>query len=274
MSVAFDPAPPLPGEEPVFPPLLSGERIPGDRDPLAKAIGAAAAGVDAGTVFWADREDRLDAAIVFAPEAPLRQALAMVYAVEIGLGDALGALAPPEVAVTWIWPDRVRVNGADAGILRVEASTRDPEAVPDWLAVAVTLQIEGLAEVHGAEPGTRPDLTSLREEGCAEISRTRLLESWSRHMLLWVHRWLSDGFRPLHDGWLPRADGVGESVRLGLGDGPREGVFLGLDEEGALLLRGGSGTEALSIAALLDAPRLWPPKDMFEPAAAPEGAAP
>lgn len=264
MSVAFDPAPAEPGAAPVFPPLLSGVAVAAGADPMAKAIGAAASGVDAGAVFWSEREDRLDAAVVFAPETPLRTALAMVIAAEVALGDALGALAPPEVGVTWVWPDRARVNGADAGVFRAAASTRDLDAVPNWLAVAATVQIASLFDdgVTGIEPGRRPDLTSLYDEGCATISRTRLLESWSRHLLHWVHRWEADGLRPLHDAWRGRAEGIGATGRFQIGGRAEEGVFVGLDEDGALLLRDASGAAtALALAEMLDAPRTWPPAD-------------
>ncbi len=272
MSVAFDPAPPRPGEAPALPPLLTGVRVDAAVDPMTKAIAAAASGVDAGTLFWADREDRLDAAIVFAPETPLRQALPIFYAAAVGLGDALGALAPPEVAVTWVWPDRVRVNGADAGALRLAAATDDAKAEPDWLVVAVTLQIDSLDQVHGCEPGRRPDVTSLRDEGCAELSRTRLLESWSRHLLVWTNRLLDDGFRPVHDAWRIRAERLGEPVTLSHQGRLRRGAFLGLDEDGAMLLRDAEGTEALSLSGALAAPRSWPPAAPIDPAPGPSGA--
>ncbi|MEL6479685.1 MAG: biotin/lipoate--protein ligase family protein, partial [Pseudomonadota bacterium] len=81
---------------PLFPPLLTGEEVPGGQDPFSKAVAQAAIGCESGLICWHCAEDRLDAAVVFAPEEPLADAMTVVFAVTLGLGDALGALAPPE----------------------------------------------------------------------------------------------------------------------------------------------------------------------------------
>ncbi|MBX2856816.1 MAG: hypothetical protein KTR21_17650 [Rhodobacteraceae bacterium] len=259
MSIAYDPAPHSDGAAPSFPPLLTGVGLPAGVDPLAKAATAAgsAEGVEAGTIFWSEREDAMDAAIALAPETPLAESMAMVLVALNGLGDSLGALTPPEVAVTWEWPDLIKVNGARVGVLRADAATRDTAAVPDWLAVGVTLQ---LAPISGAEPGEDPTITALWEEGCVDLTRTRLLESWSRHMLVWINRWMDDGFRPVHDSWVGRVERRGEAAVFDYGGEQRDGMFLGLDEQGGMLLKTGSATEALSLTQMLDHPRSWPPK--------------
>ena len=66
----------------------------------------------------------LSAAVALAPECALEDAMAMVFATALGFSDALGALAPPEVAVHMVWPAGLRVNGARCGGLRAAASTR------------------------------------------------------------------------------------------------------------------------------------------------------
>lgn len=242
-----------PNIEPTFPPLLRGERIASGVDPFAKALANGAA-AEPGALLWSEREDRLDAAITLAPETPLGEAITVTLAVMNGLGDALGALAPPEVGVTWEWPDVVKVNGARCGVIRAGAATRDPAAVPEWLAIGVTLQIDATTD----EPGLDPTTTALIEEGCAGISRTRLLESWSRHMLAWINRWLDDGFRPVHDAWVGRVEKRGETVDVVYGGKTHSGLFLGLDEQGGMLLKGVEATTALPLTAMLDSPRRWP----------------
>lgn len=203
-----------------------------------------------------EREDVLDAAFVLAPEAPLGESLSILFAVQNGFGDALGALAPPEVAITWVWPDRIRVNGADCGVFRVDASTRDLTATPNWLIAGVTLQ---MASPLSIEPGHSPSTTALIEEGVGDLTRTRLLESWSRHCLVWINSWLEDGFRPVHDAWIGRVEEKDAVVSLTHGGASRRGVFLGLDDRGGLLLKSGDDVAALGLEAMLDHPRRWEP---------------
>ncbi len=55
----------------------------------------------------------------------------------VGFQNALGALAPPEVAVHLEWNGNIRVNGAVAGRLQMAAAPLSPEEIPDWLVVGV-----------------------------------------------------------------------------------------------------------------------------------------
>jgi biotin-(acetyl-CoA carboxylase) ligase len=244
---------------PSFPPLLAGERVAASADPMAAAAAACAAGVDAGTVFWAERDDALGAAIALAPEVPLAESLQMVMVAANGLSDALGALAPPEVAVTWDWPDRLRVNGARCGTLTAAADARDPEAAPGWLAIGLTVQFAPLLGPEEAEPGDAPGVTALWEEGCVGLAPVTLLESWSRHMLVWINTWLEDGFRPVHDAWIGRAERRGGAVDFHYAGARRRGRFLGLDDQGAMLLQSADGAEILPLTGMLDHPAPWPP---------------
>lgn len=234
--------PESPDDAPSFPPLLRGEATPAGMDPFAKAVAAAALGADPGLVTWTPNPAALDAALVLAPEAPLERAVSVTFAVALGLADALGALAPPEVAVHFVWPGTVKVNGGDCGRLRAAASTADPAAEPDWLVVGV--HVDYLMP-NMDEPGRNPEQTCLAEEGCIDVTPPRLIESWSRHTLVWINRWLDDGLRPVHDAWRARAWGLGEPL-------PGGGIFLGLDELGGMLVRDGPATELRPLTAMLE----------------------
>lgn len=231
------------GEAPSFPPLLRGQEAPAGQDPFAKAVAAAALGADPGLVVWSPRPDRMEAAILLAPEAPLGEAMGAVFAVALGLGDALGSLAPPEVAVHYDWPATVRVNGGICGHLRAAASTADAEAEPDWLVIGVSLAVTP----DRADPGAEPDRTCLHEEGCAEITAARLIDSWGRHTLVWINTLVEDGFARLHEGWRARAWAMGEPLPDG------SGLFVGLDEHGGMLVKTPQGTRLRPLTAMLEA---------------------
>jgi len=255
--VAYDPSPPRAGEAPTFPPLLSGERVRPGIDPFEKAI-AAARTADPGTVFWSPDEAIMQAALVLAPETTLDRTMAMVFAAACGLNDALGALAPPELAVHHVWPDAVKANGAFCGTLRAASDATAAGDAPNWFVVSVSISIAA----GDVEPGGSPEITALAEEGCAHLTTIRLLESWSRHTLVWINRWLEDGFKPLHDAWLSRAEGHGGEVVFEHGGTVRRGRFIGLDEFGDMLLETPDGTRQLSLLCMLKSPRAWPPEPL------------
>ena len=60
----------------------------------------------------------------------------------IAVGDAIGALAPPEVAVSYQMPGYILLNKGRAGAVRI---TVDPAAgagaVPDWIVVSAEVVI-------------------------------------------------------------------------------------------------------------------------------------
>lgn len=231
---------------PSFPPLLRGEETMPGMDPFAKAVASAALGTDPGLICWARDPAALRAAVVLAPEAALQRAVGITFAVALGLGDALGALGPPEVAVHYVWPDRFKVNGANCGRMRAAAATTDPRAEPDWLVVGVEMPYLAASD---SDPGHSPDQTCLADEGCLDVTPPRLLESWSRHMLHWIHRWLADGFQPLHAAWRDRAWGIGEALPE---DGREDGLFMGLDEFGGMLMKTQRSTELRPLTTMLE----------------------
>lgn len=228
---------------PNFPPLFRGESVSARTDPFAKAVSLAITGTDPGLICWSEDEAAMRAAVILSPEMQLDDAIGATFAVSIGLSDALGALAPPEVAVHFSWPDGFKVNGARCGKLRAAASIEDPTKEPDWLVVGVDIPI---LPVQDIEPGQTPDQTTLVEEGCADITAQRLLESWSRHTLVWINTLLDDGFAKLHRDWCGRCDDIGEDI-----DHPKQGTFVGLDEKGGMLLRNGDATSIIPLTHIL-----------------------
>lgn len=227
-----------------FPPLFEGEALTGAADPFERATALAIAGTDPGKVIYNLSGETLKASLVLAPEVLLEEAMAMLPVCGLGLQAALGTLAPPEVAVHLKWDGTVRVNGATCGRLRIRASGTDPEATPDWLIVGLEIDMTS----PDKNPGETPDKTSLQEEGCAEITREQLVESWVRHTLYWINRWLEEGNKPVHADWRALVQELGEPIEI---DG-RSGTFVGTDENFGMLLRTGDETIVIPLSSRLE----------------------
>lgn len=241
--------------EPLLPPAYRLTPLAQHTGPFASALASADTSED-GAFFWSGRADRLDCAILLHPDLPAARAGLLAYVAMVGLGDAIGALAPPVVSVEFGWPDRLLVNGALAGGIRVAtADVADDKSVPPWQLLGVTVAI--LGDPKDASPGLRPDTTTLHDEGAVDIVSVSLAESFSRHFLAWVHRWQEDGFAPICDSWLNRAAGYRQTVDWRLDTLTVSGRFTGLDEDGGLLLAtddGSSGFRTIPLAPALAAP--------------------
>ncbi len=228
-----------------FPPLFTGEAVSGRTDPFAKACTQAIIGVDAGLLVHSITPDFIKAAIVFAPESSLEEAMVAMIACGVGFQNAMGALAPPEVGVHLGWQGEIYVNGGRAGRLRVAASDNDPSKEPDWLVIGLELDL--LPQGDG-ETGERPNDTCLMMEGCGDISPIRLLESWSRHTLVWLNDVENDGQRALHEQWRGLAKGMGDEVEIN----GTSGTFVGVDTQFGLLLKVAGETQLTPLSNVLE----------------------
>ena len=229
--------------DPSFPPLLTGHGVSMPDQPFLSAVNGARAGeLEAGSVVWARNTSVMDWAIVLAPDVPLVRAMQMVPLGLVAAADCVGALTPPQVGLMFRWPATILVNGAEAGFAEAAASTTDPGAVPDWLVVRVMMRLRG---DEGHEPGERPDQTSLAEEGCPDLTRTELIESYSPHFMTWLNTWTDDGFHPVHSAWTFKASDDNTAYSFDIDGRTIAGTFTGLDEDGGLLIKDAKGATSL-----------------------------
>ena len=229
---------------PSFPPLFAGLAVEGQIDPFDKACSEAMRGCDAGLVVHNLSANTLRAALVFAPDVALKDAMAMLPLCGVGFQNALGALAPPEVAVHLKWDGGLLINGAVCGRFRVAASSDDPEKDPNWIVVGLELPLWPESD----DPGDTPDQTNLYSEGCADVNAVSLLESWVKHTLVGINTWTDEGATSLHRDWRGLAHGIGEDISMN----NMSGTFLGIDERFGMLLRDADTTNLIPLTHLLE----------------------
>ncbi len=218
--------------QPTFPPLLRGHNIAAEESVLAYACGRAQEGaLGAGDLVWSATNRQLSFAVVLEPEVHRDLCSQMIYVAMVAFGDAAGALIPPEVAVTYQWPNIIQMNDGQIGDVDLLVSSGENDGVPSWMVLSVQIQLSpDLAE---ANPGENYHHTTLWDEGCGEITWTEMLESMSRHLVNVIHTWSEDGFRPVHEQWLGRLSKADPLARdLDVGDSK----FVGVDETGNALL--------------------------------------
>jgi biotin-(acetyl-CoA carboxylase) ligase len=229
--------------DPTFPPLLRGEKVEGTINPFQKAVAASVMGTDPGVIFFAEREDALHLAMVLAPETALSECVGVCHAAMLAVADSLGALGPPELAIHFGWPFDFKVNGAKCGALSCQASTADPADIPDWLVIGIEIPFMRPADL---EPGENPESTWLYEEGCVELTVPQVIESWSRHALIWLRAFEDGGYESIQDHWRAKCDSIGREI-----ESPATGTFVGINETGGLLLRRDGLTDIYALTGQL-----------------------
>ncbi len=232
---------------PLLPPAFHLVALDPELDAFARAVRAAPRGIDDGTLYWADRSDRLDLAIVLEPEAPAARTLEALYVLTLAAGDAMAALLPPSVPVAFAWPGELILAGARAGKVRAAlAPVADADGLPPWLVLALQIDVGPL----GDKPGLIPDRTSLHGEGAGDAEVVPLVESVSRHFLHWTNRWHEDGLEPVRAAWNARCYRRGEPSTLAVAGQRVEGPVEGLDRRGAFVV-GGRSSELIHSLEML-----------------------
>ena len=231
MSLYYEPDPANENDPPLLPPILTPIPVVNGIDVFAKAI-AVAGKSETGTVLYSENPEYVEVAIILSPEIPKIKCNQMLYIMMVASGDAIGALAPPEVAVTYAFPGFIFLNRGEAGLVKVEiAPSNDDQSIPDWMVVGLKLRLNNNIEINENE--INADVTSLADEGGGYVSRTRAIESLSRNFLAWVSQWEDEGFKPVTEVWNKRRE---ETKVVTLKSG-QEVSWVGLDENGLAIVK-------------------------------------
>ncbi|MBI3451393.1 MAG: biotin--[acetyl-CoA-carboxylase] ligase [Rhodospirillales bacterium] len=241
-------------EAPSLPPayrLVTMDTV-GSTNEEAKRL--ARAGAEDGTLVWAREQTagrgrsgrswtsppgNLYCSIIARPECPPAEAAQLSFVAALGLGGALGAVLPPLVEMRYKWPNDVLLNNRKVAGILIETEGVGKDAL-DWLVIGVGLNIASHPE------DTEFPATGLKFEAGVDFTAQELLETFTRHFLAWVNRWLDDGFEPVRQEWRRRAKGINEKIAVRLPDGRVAGTFIDLDTDGALILETDAGRRRIT----------------------------
>jgi BirA family biotin operon repressor/biotin-[acetyl-CoA-carboxylase] ligase len=178
---------------------------------------------------WLSPTGNLYATLLLRPEHGIARCAELSFAAALAVSE-LVALQAPQADVRVKWPNDVLADERKiAGILLESASNNGIR--PDWLAIGFGLNLKS----HPEE--VNYPATSLLELGAKAPPPREALASLAEAFAKWYGLWLERGFVPVRDAWLARAARVGMRIRARIADRETSGVFEGIDETGALLLR-------------------------------------
>ncbi|CAA2140738.1 biotin/lipoate--protein ligase family protein [Methylobacterium bullatum] len=197
----------------ILPPVFSLVVMDGPGSAFDEALDAAASGDATGRLVWRRSAELLDFAVILEPDEPLATARRAFFAGMVALAEAIGAHGPPEIPVTFDWPDTLRFDGARLGGGRLGwPPTCGEGEVPDWLVFSATIIA---SKAQAGDPGLTPDSTSLENEGFAvEDGNGAIVESFARHLMKTFAVWDEDGFEAVERRYLRRLADGGPSARI------------------------------------------------------------
>ena len=181
---------------------------------------------------WDSPDGNLAATLFLRPgRTTAAEAAQLSFVSALAVSDALEAVAP-SCQMRVKWPnDVLAVDRKIAGILLESAGGGSV----DWLAVGI-----GVNLVHHPDATEFPAI-SLSGLGFRAPPPATMLAHLAGHWAKWYETWMVRGFDDIRDAWLARAAGLGRRIRARLQREEIWGVFEGIDDSGALILRESAG---------------------------------
>ena len=246
-----------PSSLPSFYRLVAHERVASTSDD-AKHLAADGAG--AGTLVWArvqtagrGRQGRgwvspagnFYASLILRPAVPVATAAQLSFVAALAVADACLVLAPG-AEISLKWPNDVLLGGRKLAGLLLESQSRGDGAL-EWLVLGIGINLAAYP-VEVEHPAT-----ALAATG-ADADAEEMLGALAASFLAWYERWREGaGFATIRTEWLARAQGSNQPIRVRLPGETREGIFAGLDTDGALLLDTGTGRQRIAAGEVFPA---------------------
>ncbi len=182
---------------------------------------------------WESPRGNLYMSVLLRPECLAEDAGQIAFVSALAVSAALETYLPAGHEKTLKWPNDILIDGKKiAGILCETSLVRGRV---DHIALGVGINVSAPPEDPGA---TGLDAINARENSIEGL-RDNVLESFDRHYKVWLDK----GFERIKAAWLKQAHGVDCPVTVILPDAEIQGVFKGMDENGAMIMEDKSGNE-------------------------------
>jgi BirA family transcriptional regulator, biotin operon repressor / biotin---[acetyl-CoA-carboxylase] ligase len=167
--------------------------------------------------------------VVLRPAITPTEAASLTFVGAVAAFSALSRYCSGGIEIKW--PNDILINRRKVCGILTEMKT-DGRNVEVVMGVGININMKK----GGFAPELRRKATSLAEETGKEFFREDVLFSFCERFQHWYGVFLREGFAPIKKEWLSATAMVGKSVRVQFRDEVKQGLVLGIDDDGALLL--------------------------------------
>ncbi len=215
--------------------LLLQLAVAGEPEGLAVMARQQSAGRGRDGRVWESPRGNLYLSLLLRPGGPAREAPQWALLAAVALHEVLAPLLHEPEALRLKWPNDLLLGGAKcAGVLAEASATA--EGRTDWLVLGIGANLAAAPQLPD-----RPT-AALRVSGPVEEVAGALLGAIAR----WRRVRLLEGFRPVRAAWMERGPALETAITVRGPSGPIHGRFVGLAEDGALLISTGGRVHAVS----------------------------
>jgi BirA family transcriptional regulator, biotin operon repressor / biotin---[acetyl-CoA-carboxylase] ligase len=192
---------------------------------------------------WESPAGNLFLSVLLRPAERARDAGQWSLLAGVALAEALAACLPATARLCLKWPNDVLLDGNKLAGIVVDSSA-DAAGMVEWLVIGVGVNLAVAPAVPGrAVACVADEAVPPTPDGFAAVLLARLAH--------WRDIRAAEGFGPVRGAWLARAPATGSAVSLRLGGRVLAGGFVGLGEDGSLLLASEGTVRAFATGEVL-----------------------
>lgn len=181
---------------------------------------------------WTSSEGNLFVSVLLQPEKPLNDLSQLSFVAAVAVLEALEGLVPEGNRLQCKWPNDILLNDRKIGGILLESfQSGDNGTAKAWVVVGVGVNVDSYP------PRTEFPATCLKDAGVELVSAKIILSRFIHHFIECYNTWNTKGFAAIRKKWIAAAWGMDKRLCARLPDGNIEGVCLGLDPSGSLLLK-------------------------------------
>ncbi len=166
----------------------------------------------------------------YAPQLTLVSAIAAAETISAYLKKA------PEVK----WPNDIIINSRKAAGILTEMNSEMDRI--NFVVIGIGVNLNITKKMFPEE--LRQIATSLKEETGRDISRIDFIQTLYMNMERWYKEYIKNGFEPVRKAWTDYFNMRGKMVKVQQLNNVIKGIAIGIDNDGALLLKGKDGKVA------------------------------
>jgi BirA family biotin operon repressor/biotin-[acetyl-CoA-carboxylase] ligase len=213
----------------------------------SKAYDMAKEGAEEGTVIIADGQTggrgrlgrkwfsppglNLYTSIILKPDIPPQEAQTLTLMAAVAVAEAVAAYSPLRPTVKW--PNDILIDSRKVAGILTEINCETDRVNFIVLGIGVNLNMTPSNEL-------RHTATSIMEKRGGEVPRAAFAQTLFSSVEKWYKVYLAEGSAPVLDAWRGYFNAEGKPVRV-KGFQNIEGICMGIDARGALLVRIASG---------------------------------
>lgn len=173
--------------------------------------------------------------VILRPMIQPQNAHNLTFVAAVAVAEAVSAFVPTRPTVKW--PNDILIDAKKAAGILMEMDSEPDRVhfVVMGIGINVNMRASSLPEPVGKIA------TSIIEKSGVETDRATVARSVYSSIEKWYKIYLEGGFGPVLEAWKGYFDSAGKTVRVTSFGSVRHGVCMGVDGDGALLLRSGTG---------------------------------